>query len=376
MAKDSEISEHKTQMAEHTVQYTGSIFSDQRYGGVSRYILELARNINSNEAWFARIESPFFINEYLRKEQTTIGHGGIYLPRRPIGLNHINSALAWLTELGGVRQRQTVRHEMFFNSRRLELCKSVRVSTFYDMITEKFQLGSHELCRKKRTAIASDAMVAISESTKSDMVDILNIDPNRVKVIYLAAGIGTVSPTDVSPYSPYILWVGNRRGYKNFELLVQAFPRTRAWRDGVKILIVGGGSPSESERKVWVSCGLSPEQIIHVTPSETEIPSLYAFAEMLVYCSKYEGFGIPPLEAMQANCPVICSNTSSLPEVVGDAALQVNPDDVEQLASAIDAIYDSPHIRNDLIQRGIANAKKFSWATCAEEHIKLYNSLL
>lgn len=364
-------------MTIRSVQYTGSVFVKQQHGGISRYIVELARNILASESWSASIASPLFINEYLRTERATIGHRGIHLPCKLLGLPQLNSALTWCMDVARFRQLPTVRHEMYFNPRSLEKCNSVRISTFFDMIHERFKLSSLMTARKMRTASASDAIVAISESTKGDMIDIFNIAPERIKVIYLAADtVFTNTPPPVTPENPYILWVGNRYGHKNFDLLARAFVRTRASRDGATILLAGGKPPSGMERKTWLAYGLSESDVLHTNPSESDLSGLYSFAQMLIYCSKYEGFGIPPLEAMQCHCPVICSNTSSLPEVVGDAAIQISPNDAEQLASAIDTVYDSQDLRNDLVHRGLANVERFSWEKCAQEHIDLYNSLL
>ena len=121
--------------------------------------------------------------------------------------------------------------------------------------------------------------------------------------------------------------------------------------------------------------GLNIKNIIHINGNENFLKSLYTNAEFLIYPSKYEGFGIPILESFSQNCPVLCSNTSSLPEVADDAALFFNPDEPEEISLTIDRFLQSSESRNILIGKGLERLKKFSWEKCAKQTLNVYQNL-
>ena len=121
--------------------------------------------------------------------------------------------------------------------------------------------------------------------------------------------------------------------------------------------------------------GLNTKNIIHINGNENFLKSLYTNAEFLIYPSKYEGFGIPILESFSQNCPVLCSNTSSLPEVADDAALFFNPDEPEEISLTIDRFLQSSESRNKLIGKGLERLKKFSWDRCAKQTLNIYQNL-
>lgn len=113
---------------------------------------------------------------------------------------------------------------------------------------------------------------------------------------------------------------------------------------------------------------------INYVPQE-DLPYLYSAARCLVYPSLYEGFGLPPLEAMACGCPVITSNTSSLPEVVGDAGVMINPHSIEEIAKAIDMVLSNENLRKEMIEKGLKQAQKFSWRKTAEEIYKVIKEI-
>ena len=118
------------------------------------------------------------------------------------------------------------------------------------------------------------------------------------------------------------------------------------------------------------------DRITHINGDENLLRSLYKNAEFFIYTSKYEGFGIPILESFSQNCPVLCSNTSSLPEVAGDAAIYFNPDDYTSISEAIEKIIYSNNEKGNLIKKGRERLKLFSWEKCAEETNKVYKKIL
>jgi glycosyltransferase involved in cell wall biosynthesis len=142
------------------------------------------------------------------------------------------------------------------------------------------------------------------------------------------------------------------------------------------LVAFGGGKFSVAESQRIAALRLNSGDVIQVGGQDDLLSSLYAGARCFVYPSMYEGFGIPPLEAMSFACPVVCSNTSSIPEVVGDAALTVDPVDIDAMRDAIETAVFDDDVRGKLIARGKDRIQTFSWSRCAEETIQIYKGLL
>lgn len=360
----------------NTLRINASVFASQKYGGVSRYLVELARGVAFAKDWSVTVDACCYCNEYLRQARSDVGHRGIYFERRPRGLAEINRLACGLTHLIR-RSKVSVIHEGFFDARSLSKDATARVATFYDMISERFMHDQRHLVAKKETAKAADRLIAISESTKADMVEILGIAPEKIEVIYLGASISHPQNQPATNLEfPYVLWVGNRDGYKNFGRLIDAMGKSRLARQEFGLVCAGGPPFQASELSAWEQEGLSLDRLRHRRPNEAELAALYQGAEMLVYISRYEGFGIPPLEAMQCGCPVIASDTSSIPEVVGDAALIVDPGDTCAVSSALDQLGGDTSLRHTLVERGFQQASRFTWEQCVRRHLSLYQELI
>jgi glycosyltransferase involved in cell wall biosynthesis len=227
----------------------------------------------------------------------------------------------------------------------------------------------------------ADAIVAISANTKKDLLRIYPWIPDRkITVIHLAVStvFWTIESADtLSRYGleklrgGYFLFVGSGEGYKNFRILVElvkSFPR---FRDATFVCV--GSRPSPSLQNMLASLGVKDRFMFLEGISDGELGTLYANALGFIYPSQYEGFGLPVLEAMANNCPVVCSGTSSFPEVAGDAAFYFDPDSVASLSSAIEEAMKCD--RKVYVQRAQTNLKRFSWDRSTSELIKLYSSI-
>ena len=142
------------------------------------------------------------------------------------------------------------------------------------------------------------------------------------------------------------------------------------------MICFGGARFSNDEINQIKQLNLKMENIVHLKGDDDILSVLYSNAAVFVFPSLYEGFGIPPLEAMSFKCPVVCSNTSSLPEVAGDAAEYFDPYNIEEMMSSIESVVFSNEKRNDLIGRGLKRINLFSWEKRAEQTLKVYSSLL
>jgi glycosyltransferase involved in cell wall biosynthesis len=233
--------------------------------------------------------------------------------------------------------------------------------------------------RMKALAVhRADHIFCISESTRRDLLETHQLSEDRVSVTYLGydtlpiSGSGAIG---LVGSMPYLLYVGGRHGYKNFEGLVRAFASSGWLRSNLRIICFGSTGFSQAERTLIASLGLPEFQVIQLGGGDDLLGALYKNAAAFVYPSKYEGFGIPPLEAMSLDCPVICSNVSSIPEVVGEAGEYFDPHNVESIRASIERVLQSPTRQQELIVQGRFRRELFSWRRCAQETLKIYRRL-
>ena len=236
----------------------------------------------------------------------------------------------------------------------------------------------------------ASAIIADSECSKRDIVQHLRVDPARVHVVHLAADARyrLCHPGEIEAvrrkYSlpdKFVLYLGGYDQRKNVRVIIQAFARLRDLHAQGFRLVLGGvmlGRDSAffpDPRRIARECNLPDDAVCYVGwVDEVDKPALYCGADVFVFASLYEGFGLPPLEAMACGAPVICSNASSLPEVVGDAGILVDPNDVDAWAEAMRTVLTNPLKRMELALHGVAHARKFSWKRAAEQTLAVYQS--
>jgi mannosyltransferase len=251
------------------------------------------------------------------------------------------------------------------------------VVTVYDFTYERFSKGPRRWVHsaQKRAAIErAAAVICISHNTRRDLLEFMpRCAPERTFVTHLAADEAFTPLTGASTSitdRPFALFVGGRGGYKNFAVAIEAIRRTR----DCAIVCVGGG-PFEPE-ELRVLTRTLPGRHFHAGSLDTvELNRLYNVAVCLLYPSLYEGFGIPPLEAMRAGCPFVALNRSSVPEVAGSAGILLDDPDVEAMTAAIEACME-PLRRAELRRIGFEQAARFSWRSTYEQTLPIYQGLL
>jgi glycosyltransferase involved in cell wall biosynthesis len=266
------------------------------------------------------------------------------------------------------------------------------VVTIHDLIYERGLgggLGKYvNLYERKKSVIAADAIICISKSTRNDLYEHYGklVESKPVHVIHHGCTKLPQRPAEQasvlsnSEYShlnlmqgQFFVFVGGRSGYKNFSLLLDAFVFGNFAEQGLS-LICTGSSFNEHECTLIKNLGLTDSVKSIGFVDRNTLSDLYEVARALVYPSAYEGFGLPPLEAMAAGCPVICAKSSSLPEVVETSGILVDPSSAEQLTEAMQKVL-LVDVRAYFIQAGLKQAKQFDWDDTARRHVDVYKSL-
>ncbi|GAA0276000.1 glycosyltransferase family 4 protein [Halobacterium noricense] len=232
----------------------------------------------------------------------------------------------------------------------------------------------------KQSMKRSDQILAVSEHTKSDIQDIANIPSESITVSPLGPGNEVLKVDEKPPIdSPYLFFIGSIRPHKNLDALLEAFEmlsRTYS-HDDLQLVIAGGDYNGHTQE---LQSGLSSQQQekVHFIGkiSDRELAVWYTHTRVFVYPSLYEGFGLPPLEAMGYGVPVAVSNRTSIPEVVGDAGVYFDPTDSENMADTIDEILSSQSWRAELSKKSKYRYQQFTWETTAEKTLEAYDAVL
>lgn len=269
------------------------------------------------------------------------------------------------------------------------------VSIIHDMIefnvAKKFNMF-RVLYRRfavPRMARKSDIIITVSNSSKSDIIKFCKIRDSKIKVAYNGCDFEVFKPYSenevrkkltkhtIEPYS-YVMSVGtiDYPGKNVFSLVKAFFKAKKQFDSNLKLLIVG--KSGHNAKKIFDLVSNSPFcNDVRFTGfvSDEDLPYFYSGALVFCFLSLYEGFGLPLLEAMACGCPVIASNTSSLPEVLGDAGITIDPFDIDGIAKAIWKLENSPFVQNESRMRGISRAKMFSWVSAAKVYCDVFNEI-
>jgi glycosyltransferase involved in cell wall biosynthesis len=271
------------------------------------------------------------------------------------------------------------------------------VVTVHDMASLLFDGGSGLRMQMRRFLLRRGLLrarriMAVSEATRRDVHDALGIPADRIRLAYNAPNPDFFQPSDgerargiLKRYQidyPFLLYAGNIRPQKNIPRLVEAFAVAREhlsrhpiYRDLHLIIIGDEISRYPSVRRAVIQTRVEKSvRFLGFVPFEA-LRIFFESAALFVFPSLYEGFGLPPLEAMAAGTPVVASNVSSLPEVLGDAALLVNPENVFEIARAIQEALLDEDLRGDLIAKGKAQAARYSWDRTAREVLEVYRDV-
>lgn len=353
------------------------IFAIQRHGGISRLFYEQARQFVQDSDLGVSLEpvSAPVVNEYLLEDQAVAGALRVHKAGGPY------SALSRFLTRTRHRAPVDVSHTTFYLPRGMgDYPQSRHVITVYDMIPELLPATRRRLdfLTLKRSYISrADHIVCISESTRNDL---FRLYPDlHVPTTIAYPGVSPRFAPGVEPLSNlptrYVLHVGKRSSYKDGATLIQAFSLVAASFPDFSLLLVGGGSLSREELSLVHEKGLS-KRIVQLDLGDAQMPAAYANATVTVVPSRYEGFGLPVVEALACGSPLLLAHTSSLPEVGGDAAAYFPPGDVHALAGELGRLLKDTEARSQMASKGLARAKQFTWKSFAQSNVAAYESAL
>lgn len=355
----------------------------QGNGGISRYFFELMLRLGK----FESVQPTLFAGLYLSELPLhTLRRCRIIGMRRPFRLGP-----AWpvVFRLGGAANQFLLRrlapaiyHPTYYRPAARPPGTRL-VMTVYDMIHENFPefYRDHETIEIKRRACeAADAIICISESTRRDLLGYYPEFGRKTSVVYLAAAehFGAGQATAAPPPTggpPYALFVGSRKDYKGFDIALEAWQQTKKIAPDLKLVCAGGGAFSSQEIAEFQRRDLGG-LISQLPANDAKLAELYRNAVVFIYPSRYEGFGLPILEAMACGCPVVCSHSSSLPEVGGTAASYFEPGESADLASKVIEVYGDPERRLVMVQAGYRQRGRFSWDECARQTAQVYRKCM
>ena len=379
------------------ILYDHQAFSMQTHGGVSRCYAELYKHLppdceasialrESNNAYAGEMPDVhplgYKYDHFICKQHFPgKGHLHVWLDRlRKVKYypDYNKNYAIWSLKKG----EYDIFHPTYFDDYFLpHLNGKPFVLTIHDMIPELypqyFRKDDFQIRMKKKLAPLASAIVAVSETTKRDVVRILDVPEEKVHVVNHGCSFPKVESAKPLVDGAYILYVGDRFGYKDFELFLQyAAPLLKRHEE---LGIVCTGRPfNDHELQIMKQYGVQDRFVHYWVATDEEFYTLYHYAVCFVYTSEYEGFGIPILEAYQADCPVMLNNASCFPEIAGDAAIyfKMTPSE-SNFAEQFECLYSMGEMeRSHLLSRQRNRLQLYSWDKAARQLADVYQSVL
>lgn len=355
------------------------IFTIQNFGGISRVFTELYLRFKSGS--FSECEIPiiFSENDYLKgilNTHSLFPENKSFLKKLfYYAINRSYSVLRLLR--GNFDVFQPTYYDPYF----LPFLKNKPfVLVVHDMTHELFpenvSIQDRTIEWKKKLVYKADRIVAISENTKRDIIKFYDIDESKIEVIYWGTSMAvSKEKVEIDLPEKYILFVGNRNTYKNFNLFFKSIIPILKEKQDLNLVCAGSSKFSQEEMEMIQREELV-DRVKHIKfKNDKEQAYIYNNAICFVFPSLYEGFGLPVLEAFACDCPVVLSNTSSFPEVGGDAVEYFNPRDTKSIEDSVRRVVENPKLRKEMIQKGKQRLKIFSWDNAAKKFLDIYKTL-
>ena len=353
------------------VLFESSIFLHQKVGGVSKYISQL-NEIFPKHKVSSKILSPITINDYLiNKKKNTIYFLRIEkIPKFCRKLFFLINNL--FTFLYIQLNKPDILHFSYYNNSLIKFLNIPYVVTVYDLIHEKMNFEQKQF-EKKFLLQNAEHIICISEETKRDLIKIYKINQKKISVIYL--GVSKIQFQKNKRREKYILHVGSRTRYKNFNNLIKAFSKSKYLIKNYKIICFGGGDLQNTEIKSFEKLKIK-DSIEYKKGNDTQLLNLYKKASLYVSLSTHEGFGLTLLEALKFKCPVVCSDISVFREIYKKSCRYVDAKNIDSIKKGIESLLKSKNEQKKLILNSNKIIRKLTWDNCALKTTKIYKKIL
>jgi glycosyltransferase involved in cell wall biosynthesis len=362
------------------ILYDHQVFSLQNAGGASRYYYELMRSLADiaevhTELWLGINDEAFSFRQSSEEHASIAGYGKFLNPGK---CRYIANELLGNT-MASFAGKLDIYHPTLYRCMPLVRTRRV-VATHHDCAHERFPNlfpSAKRIIRAKRRLYAkADAIICVSESSRQDLLQFYDVNRAKTRVIHhglqcLPRSAAAAINLRAQVPEEYLLFVGSRAEYKNFNHLLLAF-RATGLHKSMSLLAVGGGPLTPVEVALARKLEVSSSLIVFPRLGDSLLAEAYAAAKLFVYPSQCEGFGFPPLEAMAAGCPALVSNTSCLPEICQDAPFYFDPQAEGSLErTLLEAVNEEP-ARRRAQECGLRVAAQYSWQKCADQTLALY----
>ncbi|MES2828551.1 MAG: glycosyltransferase family 1 protein [Bacteroidota bacterium] len=357
------------------VLFDHQIFSHQIYGGISRYFSNIHHAIKEIHDVESSISALYTENFYVKDDPGLLGpFVGKLMLSTPRKVHKWNKKYSKDTIRRGDFD---ILHPTYYDPYFIAHCKKPYIITVHDMIHElypDFFLSTDHTAKEKRACVENAAhIIAISQTTKNDLISILGIPEQKISVIYHGHTPlpRTGETVNAETHGDYLLYVGARQGYKNFDHVLIAFAELKTRNSKLILICAGGGSFSDEEEKK-ISYHHITNNILQINASDEQLSLLYQNAILFIYPSLYEGFGLPILEAFENGCPVLAADNPCFREIGGEAVGYFDPLNKQSIFMAIDkAIHNQTLLRN-LVIKGKLRLQEFTMDKCITKTLDVY----
>lgn len=356
-------------------------FTTQRYGGISRYFANIIQEIERLPNITSEVALLYAQNHYLNPYPSDLDKYIGRIVKSDRMARQLYRLNEWYSNKLVKKNDFDIFHPTYYDTYFLSTLKKPLVTTIHDMTYEKLPeyFWAHDsLTKNKRLHTErADAIIAISETTKSDLLKYHEVDESKISVIYHGIDPDSKLVFDNVSNLPqnYLLYVGDRSGYKNFYLFMDAFKTLADKYPDLHVILTGGGSLGTADQELLIRLKLT-NRVKHVNVTDAQLNYLYQKATLFVYPSLHEGFGLPILEAFKGECPILLSDTPCFREIAEDAVEYFSARSMEDMAAKMELFLGNSEKRNQYIQKGLKRLRDFPLDISIQKTLALYKSLV